>query len=338
MDDTEAEKLLTEVFFGYSARRLKQAETEHREFVHYTSAAAALSIIENKEIWLRNAGVMNDYAEIAHGEACIRHCLLHDEITVQRSRKVLDNLVEGLHDHAIQYLENSSSMRRTFTYLLSVSEHGPEKLVPGTVDSESQLGRLSMWRAYGSSGGVALIFHGHALWEPRGLIPVYVNPVFYGDQGDFARQYHDVLSAIENNLEALRQISPDDIKANFERCLHFASLSTKHPGFVDEREWRLTYSADPANEQMSDEEFNSTNVLQRQFITVNGLPQRIYKVPFKDFGEHGSTALPEVLRQAIVGPSQFPMVLADALNVALLRAGMPVEKPRLQISHIPIRT
>ena len=63
--------------------------------------------------------------------------LLHDEITVQRSRKVLDNLVEGLHDHAIQYLENSSSMRRTFTYLLSVSEHGPEKLVPGTVNSES---------------------------------------------------------------------------------------------------------------------------------------------------------------------------------------------------------
>ena len=50
MDDTEAEKLLTEVFFGYSARRLKQAETEHREFVHYTSAAAALSIIENDGI------------------------------------------------------------------------------------------------------------------------------------------------------------------------------------------------------------------------------------------------------------------------------------------------
>src|SRR6266853_1802850 len=35
--------------------------------VHYTSAEAALSIIESKRIWMRNATCMTDYREVKHG-------------------------------------------------------------------------------------------------------------------------------------------------------------------------------------------------------------------------------------------------------------------------------
>lgn len=338
MDEAKAGELLTNAFFGYTSQRVEAAKQVNREFVHYTSSEAALSIINNKEIWLRNAAVMNDYAEIAHGEACLRYCLYDDEGTVNRSRKILDSLVEGLHDHAISYFERSSQMRRAFTYLLSVSEHGPENIAAGVPDIESELGRLSMWRAYGSSGGVALIFLGQAFWDPNNHIPVFASPVFYGLPDAFAHEYHKMLTFIEQNFDQLKMISPDDIVENFERCLHFASLAAKHPGFIDEREWRLTYSADPGSEDLSDDEFNGVNTIQRSFVTINGLPQRIYKIPFKDFGEYGSTALPVILRSAIVGPSPFPVVTADALNIALLRAGMPADKPRLAISHIPIRT
>lgn len=338
MDKSKDEELLTNAFFSYTSQRVEAAKQANREFVHYTSSESALSIINNREIWLRNATTMNDYAEIAHGEACLRYCLYDNDDTVRRSRKILDSLVEGLHDHAIRYLDGSTLMRRVFTYLLSFSEHGPEHIAPEVPDIESELGRLSMWRADGSSGGVALIFRGQAFWDPNPHIPVYASPVFYGSPVAFAQEYHKMLTFIEGNCDQLKLISPDDIKKNFELYLHFASLFAKHPGFVDEREWRLTYSADPESEHSSDDDFNAANTIQRSFVTINGLPQRIYKIPFKDFGEHGSTALPVILRSAIVGPSPFPNVTAHALYMALIRAGMPTEKPFLAISNIPIRT
>lgn len=338
MIEEDINALLSNVFFGHSEERIRQAKADHRQFVHYTSSHAALSIINNKEIWLRNASVMNDYAEIAHGESCIHYCLIGHHDTAERSKKVLNSLVEGLHDQATFDFFNSSGMRRAFTYLLSVSEHGPEKIGPGTVDTESQLGRLSMWRAYGSSGGVALVFDGHALLDPREIVPVYVSPVFYGNPDEFSIEYHRMLSSIEQNLDALKKIDPAILANNFQRSLHFASLSTKHPGFVDEREWRLTYSANPVSENIGDAEFNAQSALQREFVTINGVPQRIYKIQFRDYGESGSTALSQILRHAIVGPSQFPIVIADALNIALLRAGMLPEKSNPAISNIPIRT
>lgn len=338
MTEKEIEALLTEVFFGHSSARINQARAEGREFVHYTSSHAAISIIDKKEIWLRNSSVMNDYAEIAHGESCIQYCLVDDSETVERSTKVLNQISDGLHQQETANFFGMSSKRRTFTYLLSVSEHGPEKIEPGMVDTESYLGRLSMWRAYGSSGGVALVFHGDALLAPRNILPVYASPVFYGNPNEFAFEYHQMLSKIERNLDQLKKLDPALIAENFRNSLHFASLSTKHPGFVDEREWRITYSAEPENEKISDAEYNADNFLQRDFLTVNGVPQRIYKIPFRDFGEQGSTSLPNILRRAIVGPSQFPIVIADALHMAMLRAEMPSDKPRIAISNIPIRT
>jgi hypothetical protein len=36
-------------------------------FVHYTSAEAALKIIESKRVWMRNTTCMADYREVQHG-------------------------------------------------------------------------------------------------------------------------------------------------------------------------------------------------------------------------------------------------------------------------------
>ena len=39
--------------------------------VHYTSAQAGFLIIKNREVWLRNALLMNDFSEIAYGIECL---------------------------------------------------------------------------------------------------------------------------------------------------------------------------------------------------------------------------------------------------------------------------
>jgi hypothetical protein len=41
-------------------------ENADTKFVHYTTAEAALSIIEQKRMWLRNTRSMVDYSEVRH--------------------------------------------------------------------------------------------------------------------------------------------------------------------------------------------------------------------------------------------------------------------------------
>ncbi len=340
MEENRINELMAETFFGYSEAQTERVKQEGRCFVHYTTTEAALSIINNKEIWLRNSGVMNDYSEMAHGERCLRYCLFENADMVRRSKEVLDRLGEGLHDRIAQYFVASAPMRRAFTYLISISEHGSPQIAPGVVDEESVFGRLSMWRAYGSRGGVALIFRQDPLMDPSGALDVYASPVFYGNPDAFAVEYDRMLARILWNIEQLKQVDPELVAENLERCIHFASLTCKHPGFAEEREWRITYSADPKSEHLDDKEFNASSKIRREFRTINELPQRIYKIPFVDYPDEGVTGatLPAVLKQLVVGPTQYPIIVLDALHVAMRRAGFADEQIRISASQIPLRT
>ena len=340
MSEVELGSLLDTIFYGYGERRIAKAKHEGRRFVHYTSTEAALSIINNQEFWLRNSAVMNDYSEIAHGEACFRHIFYGDNETRERSGRMLGMVDPGLHERAAQYFEASAVMRRAYTYLVSISEHGPEVIAPGTIDHESDLGRLSMWRAYGSGGGVAIVLNPEPFFNPSNALNAYTSPVLYGDVSTFAVEYDRMLSEMEKNIAAVRVMPAGLFEENLRRFIHFSSLSVKHQGFAEEREWRVTYSADPGNEHLRDEEFNAQSKIKREFRCVNGTPQRIYKIPMRDYPEEGfvGATLAAVLNRIIIGPNPYPMVVYDAFYVALTRAGVPEAEKRLAISNIPLRT
>lgn len=340
MEQAEIRQLMERTFWAYERQEMDRIKNEGRSFVHYTTTDAALSIINNREIWLRNSGVMNDYSEIAHGEACLRFCLLESPEVAPRCKDIFDSLNDGLHDRAVRWFLDSAPMRRAFSYLTSISEHGPEHLTPGTVDLESQFGRLSMWRAYGSRGGVGLIFRQEPLLEPKEALHVFLTPVYYGNPDWFAVEFSKMLNFIEAHMAELKQIDPEIIWENLWRFIHFTSLSCKHPGFKEEREWRVTYSADPVNEHIDDAQFNATSKVKREFCTVNGLPQRIYKIPFADHPDEGISGitLPAFLKQIVIGPTQFPLIVMDALHIAMRRAGFQQDKIIISASQIPLRT
>lgn len=46
---------------------------EKRRFVYYTDADTALKMIEGKTLWLRQASLMSDSAEVHWGIQCIKH-------------------------------------------------------------------------------------------------------------------------------------------------------------------------------------------------------------------------------------------------------------------------
>lgn len=328
------------LLFGYAERRMAQARRDGRRFVHYTSAEAAISIIEKGEVWLRNSSVMNDYSEIAHGELCLRYIFYGDNETKARSEQVLELVQPGLHAAVAAAFEESAGQRRAYTYLISISEHGDPNPRPGLVDPEETYGRLSMWRAYGSGGGVAFVFNQEPFFSPSNVLNAFTSPVFYGNPNDFGMEWERMLAGVEQNIDLIRQMEPNAFFNTLSLAVHFASLTTKHPGFSEEREWRITYSPSPADEHMDDDSFNRSSPLGREFRTINGLPQRIYKLPMRDYPEDGFTGatLPAMLNKVIIGPTQYPMVIADTLHMALSRAGVENVADKLIASHIPLRT
>jgi hypothetical protein len=61
-------KMLEGIFVPHARRRRDEVyelgKSPSARFVHYTSAEAALKIINQKRLWMRNAACMTDYREV----------------------------------------------------------------------------------------------------------------------------------------------------------------------------------------------------------------------------------------------------------------------------------
>jgi hypothetical protein len=286
---------------------------------------------------------MNDYSEIAYGEMLFRDIFYSDSDASKLSRKILNSIDSGLHDRLAQAFEANAPKRRNFTYLISISEHGPYEIKPGMLphQGEEKYGRLSMWRAYGNGKvGVALVFNAAPMLSPSDALNAYTSPVFYCEQSDFDHRFSSLLLRAERHLKALKKLPDRWFESNLMRYIDIISLSLKHPGFSEEREWRITYSAEPDDEHVSDMEFNAQSRLKRQFTTINGIPQRIYKIPLRDYPEEDlrGVEISALIEKVIIGPTQYPVLIADAVIMALKNAGIVDAERRVTISNIPLRT
>ena len=106
MTEAEMMTLLDETLFQYQRQRMAKAKADGRRFVHYTSAPAAISIIEKQEIWLRNSAAMNDYSEVQHGHVCIEYVLKGDNEVRQRCEQVLSLIDPGTYERALAFFRD----------------------------------------------------------------------------------------------------------------------------------------------------------------------------------------------------------------------------------------
>src|SRR5690349_1751975 len=140
---------LLELVFCYDRQRVNAVNKDRKLIAHYTTAETAMKIIDGRSIWLRNAGVMNDYAEIEHGRAVMEPVLLGP--LGNRFRELLNGVNEGLGQRLYQRYSDHCKHARETVFMVSLAEHDP-------VDD---IGKLSMWRAYGGRmSGVALLLKG----------------------------------------------------------------------------------------------------------------------------------------------------------------------------------
>src|SRR5882724_6602693 len=146
LDSTQSQ--LMKIFFPHEFQRTLDALNSRRRFVYYTTADTAISIIPNREVWMRKTSLMNDYREIEHGFDCLNAAYKKHSESL---KAVLNGMFPGFYDKLEEKFNAWLPSFRLDTYITCVSEHD---------DTEDRHGRLSMWRAYGGMTGVALVVNG----------------------------------------------------------------------------------------------------------------------------------------------------------------------------------
>lgn len=140
------------------------------------------------------------------------------------------------------------------------------------------------------------------------------------------------MDALVTKKELLRNTDPEQVFLWIYTAFRVFALCTKHPGFREEKEWRVFHS--PLHEP------KKTDWLRRENEVVGGVPQEIVKIKLKDDVDRGvkNLAPDGLLERLIIGPCQFPDATFHALSFALQEAGVTNPNERIVRSDIPLRT
>lgn len=306
-------------FHEHALEKVATAIHKKTRFVHYTNADTAMKMFMNKEVWLRKSTNMNDFMEVDHGLACLSSAYVKHLADV---KVLLDGMFPRICDRIQQHFDGWLPTYRLGTYLTCVSEHD---------DSEDRMGRLSMWRAYGGFSGVAIVINGEVFHTPivTDALKAYVSPVSYQDIAGFEQLFLRIMGRIHIFRDQLLALGEEHFFARICHSFRYATLCTKHPGFSEEKEWRIIYS--PAVDMSS--------VIKESVESIGGIPQKVCKLPLEEKPELGinGISLPKLINRVIIGPTLYPFDVAEALTILLEKAGVENAASKVFVSDIPLR-
>lgn len=311
---TDFERLL-KIFYPDDAEQLSKIESENIRFAYYTSADVAKQIIDKKEIWLRNATVMNDFLEITYGLDLTKKAF--GSAPWKDIMSAANSVLPGIQEKVMAHFNYWDRYLPTETYLTCLSLHD---------DKEDEHGRLSMWRAYGD---VALIINNTPLTNSSEELGVFSTPVHYLDQAGFEERLQKVAQAVTNNIVYLHAL---DEKVTFDficSMLLVGVIGTKHPGFAEEKEWRIFFQPEDYPD----------NILTKEIVTIQGVVQEIWKLPLKHDPDNGlhHADIPSLINRIIIGPTQHSEVSKHAFVNLLDKAGVEDAANKVFVSEIPLR-
>jgi hypothetical protein len=318
MPNDQAISAFANLVFPYATERFAVVKAHNLKMAHYTTAENGALILKNRSLWLRNAALMNDFSEVAYGSGLLQQSLAAG--LGQRLEAALDAAYPGLFKAVAERLVRMDWQTRNQTYLTSMSAHS----------ADDRLGRLSMWRAYGGpTSGVAIVFNTEVFEHESVRLGAYTSPVLYGGLAEFTNELDRVIRNIEHNAALLREVPVENAEAIVFNALHFSTLSTKHPAFEEEQEWRVIHS--PLTEASA---FIPTSVQ-----TVRGIPQMICEVPLRDQPglDMAWLELDRLLHRIIIGPCVYPNQVGWAFREILRDLGIPDPDSRIALAPIPLR-
>lgn len=312
------DNLYTKIFFPHIATASERAISNGGRFVYYTTAATAYLILKNQEIWLRSTAVMNDYMEVNHGLNCLINS--YNSPIGQEFETALDKCFPGISVDIRSLFNSWIPTIKQNTYVISVSEHHP---------TEDEFGRLSMWRAYGGDTGVALIVNGGAMFRPSDALGAYSSPIAYLNSDGVAEELTKIKKGILANIEYVRSLGANGLKQAVFEALRFAAICTKHPAFLEEKEWRV----------VSTKILHENPRLPPHVEIIGGIPQTVLKLKLEDHPDEGlyGLAIPSFVERVLIGPCEYPETIKRSLTTVLGAAGVDKPETRVHITGIPLR-
>ena len=182
-------------------------------------------------------------------------------------------------------------------------------------------GNLQMFNSYGRGNGVSIVFDRDKL-KPVEL-PIY--KIHYLTEDEIKNEVNELLVRLENMHTELRHISDNDILRYLKLFFIHLIVTTKHPGFKQEKEWRLVISKEIIN-------YNDVfkNNLREEVECINGIPQIIQKLNLK--------SNENILRKIILEPRYEMSAEVLAIN-QFLKNNWHFEDNNeiIRVSNIPIR-
>lgn len=307
------------IFFPFVDMKVDAAIDSSHRFVYYTNAETAFRILQNREIWMRETTTMNDYFEVEHGFNC-----LDDAYKSEAGKGLQDTLnscFEGITEEVLPAFNDWLPSIRYDTFIACFSEH------PSTEDDH---GRLSMWRAYGQRAGVALVFKNDIKALENEAAGLLISPVAYWAKEDVENQLAIIAARINEDIKFVKDLGREQVKHIVFNMFRVAVLCTKHPGFAEEKEWRVILTP----------KLQPSPLVQQSTEIIKGSPQIIQKLKLKNHEEKGiiDFELPNLLDRIIIGPCEFPVAIHKAFFEQLTELGIPDAGKRVTISQIPLRT
>ena len=290
-------------------------------FAHYTSATAALSIINEKRLWMRNTNCMSDYSEVQHGFDMLHEFFLLKNPGWHNLSAALDNCAPGIADEAVNLFNGWFDDIRLNTYLTSVSEHNK---------TEDSHGRLSMWRAFGGNAArVALVFKIYYFSEAAAPLRVMFSPVSYLPKERVHEELRKIAENISAQLEYLQSIERPALLRMMFQMLVAGVVCAKHEGFHEEQEWRIIYSPNRGK----------STLIKSEIKVISGVPQLVHLLPLdiSVSSEIADVDFTNAFDRLIIGPSPYPWPMREAFSEALSNAGVTDAKDKVFVSEIPIR-
>ena len=309
------------LFFPQAASSYEAVLSKGTRFVQYTRADNLLAMLRTKSVWLRKTNLMNDYTEISHGWELSQHAFEHSD-DGKRFRAILEDAHPGIVKQIAENFDPWIDNYQRHTYVTCLSEHDP---------SEDKHGRLSMWRAYGGRCGVAMVLKSAPFLASSSTLGAISSPVAYFDKEGVERHFGRIANNLSADLPFVRSLPRDAIISNIHEALRFGMICCKHPGFAEEREWRVVYNPD------RDLNPKDKRSLSRRIESIGGTPQPLYALPLKKFDDGYDLELGSILDRIIVGPSEFPSAVIEALQIELELAGVADASRKVVFSDIPLR-
>lgn len=309
---------LYRLFMPFAAEKRLQVAEKNTRFVHYTSASVGKSIIETQRVWMRQCRCMNDFMEVQYGFE-----LLQDAFSDESGKQIvslLDTKLAGLGSEVIDQINKWYPFMQQNTYLTCLSEHD---------ESENEHGRLSMWRAYGGTHAVAIVVNNKPFLQESDALNAWSSPVAYLAPNMIKEAVQQLATQLCEKGDRLAVTDRNYVKTYFFNTIMFAMLCTKHPGFAEEKEWRVIHCPD----------MHPSRHLESCIEVVHGVPQPIYKIPLKDIPEEGfeGASLPEFIDRIIIGPSEYFGAMRRAFVALLEDKGVQDASKKVVNSGIPLR-